>query len=327
MPGSTPAVRFFVDPEQLSLRSPTAIIAFGGWIDAGTSGTGSVRFLVNQLNAQKLADIDPEEFYSFTDTRPLASIVGPGQRAVHWPRGEFYAAPLPEPAERDLVLFVAPEPNLKWRTFSGVMLDVLQQTKVREIVTIGSIFGAVDHRAAVPLTGWATEPRLRAALLGQGVSFTSYEGPTGFVTVLLAEAQARAVPACALFGFAPNYVQGVPNPRVSYALLRALAEMVDAPLPLTELERAGSRLVDQVDQLLSTQPDLREQVDRMLRLVEPREETRESETPSPQPDEPPRPEAGAEQLPSPQAFVKEMEEYLKQLRRENPGQTDQNPSQ
>ena len=315
-------LRRFDSPGGDGLRDPIALVAFGGWVDAGSAGTGAVRYLVESLSATKYADVDPEEFYSFTDTRPLTSNVGPGERATHWPRGELYFARLPEPATHDLVLFVAPEPNLRWRTFCTLVLDTLQELQVKTLVSLGSVFGAVHHRGDTPITGWATEPRLREALARRQVSFTNYEGPTGIMTVLLAEAQSRGIPSVALVGFTPNYVQGVPNPRTSHAILRAAADVTNTPLSLDGLERAGRVLARQIDRLLNDQPELRDRVERMLSLVNVTE-------PAPLPDEPDvvaedesRPGDKPVELPTPEAFVREMEEYLKQLRGDEPKHPD-----
>jgi proteasome assembly chaperone (PAC2) family protein len=313
-------LRYAEDADALQLRAPHALVAFGGWVDAGSGGTGGVRHLISSLQTRKLAEIDPEEFYSFTDTRPLVSIVGAGERAVHWPRGEFHGAVLEH--TNDLVLFVAPEPNLKWRTFASVMLDGLQRFGVQSLVCIGSIFGAVPHRGEVRMTGWANHDEMREALARNKVVFTNYEGPTGFVTVLLAEAGARGLPAVAVYGFAPNYIQGVPNPRVSHALLQTFSAITGVPLQLSELDRAGRALLRQVDRLLHDQPQLREQVERMLSLMNVGES-------GSQPEEDPEPPASSDpelnpniELPSPQAVVNELEEFLKQLRREDPGPSD-----
>jgi proteasome assembly chaperone (PAC2) family protein len=277
-----------------------------------------VRHLIGNLPTRKLAEIEPEEFYSFTDTRPLVSIVGAGERAVQWPRGEFHAATLEHTS--DLLLFVAPEPNLKWRSYASLMLDVLQRFDVQNMICVGSIFGAVPHRADVRMTGFANEPTLRDALQKHDVMFTNYEGPTGFVTILLAEAHARNVPAAAVYGFAPNYIQGVPNPRVSHALLKTFAAMTGVPLQLAELDRAGRALTRQVDRLLLDQPQLREQVERMLSLMNVTEPPElEDEPDLDTADEPPNPNV---ELPSPQAVVTELEEFLKQLRQQDPGTTD-----
>src|ERR1700716_3409737 len=147
------------------------------------------------------------------------------------------------------------------------MLDGLQRFDVQSVVCIGSIFGAVPHRGEVRMTGWANDDRLREGLARHNVMFTNYEGPTGFVPVLLAEAEARAMPAVAVYGFAPNYIQGVPNPRVSHALLKTFSSITGVPLDLHELDRAGRALLRQVDRLLQDQPQRREQVDRMLSMM------------------------------------------------------------
>jgi len=320
VPTPADAIRYFPHEDEPRLRQPHAILAFGGWIDAGSGGTGAVRHLMSSLSTRKLADIDPEEFYTFTDTRPLVSIVAPGERAIHWPRGEFQAAVMPADSQSDLILFAAPEPNLRWRTFASSILDVLEQQEVQSLISLGSIFGAVHHTADVPLTGWATDASLRRKLLDQNVKFNEYEGPTGFVTALLAEAQARNVPAAAIMGFASNYIQGVPNPRVSLALLNTVHAITGLPLQLTELEHSGRRLVRQVDKLLDAQPELREQVDRMLSIMSVAEAsaTEDVATPAPEPSVPDTPV----ELPSPQAVVRELEEFLKQLRERDGGPSE-----
>ena len=314
-------LRYLPDAETMSLRAPQAVVAFGGWVDAGSGGTGGVRHLITNLNSRKLAEMNSEEFYCFTDTRPLVSIVGATERAVHWPHGEFHGATLDH--TNDLVLFVAPEPNLKWRTFASVMLDGMQHFGVESMVCIGSIFGAVPHRGEVRMTGWANDERLREALVRQNVEFTNYSGPTGFVTVLLEEAETRGMPAVAVYGFAPNYIQGVPNPRVSHALLQTFSGLTGVPLQLNDLDRAGRALARQVDRLLQDQPQLREQVERMLNLMNVNEPLAEAEA-----EEGPESAGGDDQpnpnveLPSPQAVVTELEEFLKQLRRQQPGTPD-----
>jgi proteasome assembly chaperone (PAC2) family protein len=312
-------LHYLPDADTLVLRAPQALVAFGGWVDAGSGGTGGVRHLIGSLKARKLAETDSEEFYCFTDTRPLVSIVGATERAVHWPHGEFHGATLEHTS--DLVLFVAPEPNLKWRTFASVMLDGMQRFGVQSIVCIGSIFGAVPHRGDVRMTGWANDDPLREALVRNNVAFTNYTGPTGFVTVLLAEAEARGMPAVAVYGFAPNYIQGVPNPRVSHALLQTFAGISGIPLQLSDLDRAGRALARQVDRLLQDQPQLREQVERMLSLMNVSEPLLEADEPpdSGAAEDPPNPNV---ELPSPQAVVTELEEFLKQLRQQEPGTPD-----
>jgi proteasome assembly chaperone (PAC2) family protein len=316
------ALRYLVEAEAPPLRSPHALVAFGGWVDAGSGGTGGVRHLISNMTTRKIAEIDSDEFYSFTDTRPLVSIVGPGERAIHWPRGEFHGAAMAEQPS-DLLLFVAPEPNLKWRSFASIMLDGMQHFGVQSMMCIGSIFGAVSHRGQVRMTGWANDDRLTDVLARHNVGFTNYEGPTGFVTVLLSEAEKRGLPATAVYAYAPNYIQGVPNPRVSHALLQTFSSITGVPLELRELERSGRALSRQVDRLLNDQPQLRDQVERMLSLMSESEAT--VDPPETEEESEPGRGQGAGpnvELPSPQAVVSELEEFLRQLRRDEPGNAD-----
>jgi proteasome assembly chaperone (PAC2) family protein len=319
VPQDPDPLSYLPDADTLQLRAPAALVAFGGWVDAGSGGTGGVRHLISSMKSRKLAEIDSEDFYSFTDTRPLVSIVGAGERAIHWPSGEFHGVALEE-HDKDLLLFVAPEPNLRWRAFASVMLDGMQHFGAQSMVCIGSIFGAVSHRGVVRMTGWANDEKLTESLTAHNVEFTNYEGPTGFVTVLLHEASKRGLPALAVYAFAPNYIQGVPNPRVSHALLKTFSSISGVPLELRELDRAGRALSRQVDRLLNDQPQLREQVDRMLSMMSEGQE-------GPEHDDEPESSAGSGpgpsvELPSPQAVVSELEEFLRQLRREDNGDED-----
>src|SRR5258708_5038685 len=84
-------IHYLPDADGLVLRQPHALVAFGGWVDAGSGGTGGVRHLISSLKRRKLVEIDSEEFYNFNHTRPLVSIVDAGQSPVHWARAAVHA--------------------------------------------------------------------------------------------------------------------------------------------------------------------------------------------------------------------------------------------
>ncbi len=48
----------------------TMVVAFGGWIDAGEAATGAMRHMIRRLSAPRLASINPETIYDFTQVRP-----------------------------------------------------------------------------------------------------------------------------------------------------------------------------------------------------------------------------------------------------------------
>ena len=66
-----PELQFESEPP---LRDPHLVIAWAGWNDAGESASTAARYLAATLSAEPFASIDPEEFYDFTEARPLARL-------------------------------------------------------------------------------------------------------------------------------------------------------------------------------------------------------------------------------------------------------------
>jgi predicted ATP-grasp superfamily ATP-dependent carboligase len=297
-------LRAIEDLESQHLRRPFAIVGFGGWIDAGFAATGAVKYLVEQLDAKRVAEIDPEPFYAFTDTRPRVSHPSPGRREPVWPKAEWYVVRMPEDVPHDLVLFTAPEPNLRWRGFTSLVLDVFQKLGTETLVSFGAVLAPVHHRAQPPLRGWATTDSLRTLLRRRQIGSGRYEGPTGITTVLLAAARDRGLPAFSLSTSSPSYLTDMPNPRASSTLLRMAGDIGAITFPLMDLEAESRVVAERVDQFLAERPELREAVDRLPYTAEPQSD-------APTSDDPPT------ELPSSAVVLQDLEDFLKSLRREN----------
>jgi len=297
--------------EAQHLRRPLAIIGFGGWIDAGFAATGAVRYLVDHMDAQRIAELDPEPFYAFTDTRPRVSHPAPGRREPVWPKVEWYSVRMPEDAARDLVLFTAPEPNLRWRGFTSLALDVFQRLGTETLVSFGAVLAPVHHRATPPLRGWATTDTLRSQLRRRQISSGRYEGPTGITTVLLAAARDRGLPAFSLSTSSPSYLTEMPNPRASAALRRMAGEIGMVQFPLSDLDAEGLVVAERIDQFLAERPELKEAVDRLPYTAEPMPSGSYEGS-----NDPPA------ELPSSAAVLQDLEDFLRTLRKDDGGSTD-----
>src|SRR2546426_9812914 len=101
----------------------TMVMAFGGWIDAGQAATGALRHLVRDLSAARLAWIDPEQFFVFTQERPDVRSRADGGRDIQWPRSEFFACP-PGDGREGLLLFCGGGPHQEERTATQAFLGV-----------------------------------------------------------------------------------------------------------------------------------------------------------------------------------------------------------
>src|SRR4051812_7198202 len=167
-----------------SLRSPILIAAFAGWPDAAEVASGSVRYLARKLRARRFAEIDPEEFYVFTETRPTTLILAPGQRALEWPANEFFSWRNPS-GPRDIIILQGREPNLNWQAYIEILMDVATRLEVSQVIALGGTYDAVSHRGQVSLSGHATAPELRERLEAFGITASAYEGPSSVQSALL----------------------------------------------------------------------------------------------------------------------------------------------
>lgn len=295
-----------------SLRSPILVAAFAGWPDAAEVASGTARFLARKLRARRFAEIDPEEFYVFTESRPNTLILAPGQRALEWPANEFFSWHNPN-GERDIVILQGREPNLNWREYVDIIIDLAGRLGVTQMIALGGTYDAVSHRGQVSMSGHATSPELRDALAEFGITASSYEGPSSVQSALLEACREKNLLAASLWGHAPHYVRAAPNPKVSHAMLRVLNTLLGVELDLTELEVAGEALEAKVDAAMLENPELRDYVEQLDIVEEPvREQTVEelmADLPLSRPD--------------PAEIMRELEEILKQ--RQPDGDPDRPP--
>src|SRR5918994_6268235 len=110
------------------LRRPVLITAFSGWNDAAEAATTAARYLASSFSAEKFAEIDPEDFYHFGLSRPYVRFKSGSdtEREIVWPATEFSVAQPPELA-RDIIVGVAVEPHLRWKTYCAAVLELARQ--------------------------------------------------------------------------------------------------------------------------------------------------------------------------------------------------------
>lgn len=291
----------YASPE---LRNPVLIAAFAGWNDASEVATFAARFLIQQWRARKLAEIDPEEFFVFTDSRPHVRMAGRFQRRVDWPANEFFFHTDPS-GERDYVLLVGTEPQLKWRTFTNTLLNFCRQQGINTVVTLGGTVADVPHTLPVRLSGIGSPAWLARKLRRMGIAATHYEGPTGIVGVLNAASVRKRIVTASLWAPSPEYLSASPNPKVALALLDALRGLFDLPVDLADLQALEEQFDRQVAELVAEDSELQDYVRQLEEQVQAEDAGRlEAE----------EQKLSQEPLPSGEELIREVEEYLRRRR-------------
>src|SRR5438270_4804885 len=241
------------------LKRPVLVAAFEGCNDAADAATTAAKFLRDHWAARQFAEIDTEDFYDFSATRPQVQLADGLTREIVRPANEFYAASLPG-SEHDIVVLLGAEPGLKWRTFCTEIVDVGRALDVELFITLGALLADVPHTRPVRVTGTAADPELVQRL---GLQRSRYEGPTGIVGVLHDAFSKAKVPSASLWAAVPHYVAATPSPKAALALVERTAELLSASVMTTDLEIASASYERQVSEVVESDDDVADYVHRL----------------------------------------------------------------
>src|SRR5256714_9161828 len=245
--------------ERPSLRQPVLVAAFRGWNDGGQGASLAAGYLAKTWDATRFAEIDPEDFFDFQVSRPQVSLVDGVTRRIDWPDTAFFHATVPG-LDRDVVLLLGIEPNVRWRTFSDLIVGLAQELGVELAVTLGSLLADVPHTRPAPVTGSATDPRL---IEEYGLANSRYEGPTGIVGVLHDACRRAGLASVSLWAAVPHYVSLAPSPRAALALCERLADLLGTSVEAEELEQAVDAYSEQVTEAVAADPDTQAYVEQL----------------------------------------------------------------
>ncbi len=320
------------------LRDPLLVAAFAGWNDAAGAATWAVHFLIDRWSAKRFAEIEPEEFFSFSDTRPQTKLTNGVVREITWPSNEFYYARVPERPEgetptrrrraepaRDMIFLLGTEPNLRWKSFVKMITDLSRRLGVAQVALLGGLLADVPHTRPVPITAASTTPELAEHLALMGLGHSKYQGPTGILGVLHDACRQANLPALSLWGAAPHYLTVSPNLQVSAALLARLNEVLHLHVNLRELQTGASRFQERVSLVVEQDPEASSYVHQL----EERMTSGDDDEAPPLTLEQEHSVAGESHprmsgdLPSAEVLIQDIEELLRQNRRGESSDADQ----
>src|SRR5919204_63727 len=280
------------------LTRPVLVAAFRGWNDGAQAASLAAGYLARLWGADQIADVDPEGFFDFQATRPHVSLVEGITRQIDWPETAFYQAK-PRRLDRDVVLLLGIEPNVRWRTFTNLIVDHSKELGVELVVTLGALLADVPHTRPSPVTGSASSEDLVKEL---GLSTSRYEGPTGIVGVLHDACHRAELPSASLWAAVPHYVSLTPSPRAALALCERLGELIGTEVETSELEQAGDAYVEQVSEAVASDPETAAYVEELEQRADTLGESAE--------------------IPSGDALAAELTRFLRDRERENGGHED-----
>jgi len=252
----------------------TMILAFSGWMDGGDVSTGTVERMIELLDAQPVADIDPDGFYILNMPgsmevsalfRPEIDITDGRIDSLDMPTASFYHS-----GEHRVLALVAKEPNLRWRPFGDAIFELARRAGIKTLLFVGSFGGLVPHTREPRLYMTVSDESLLEEYGRYGLQPSNYEGPGSFTTYLINRAPEEGVDMVSIVAEIPGYLQGT-NPASIEAVTRRLAKILSLDLDLAGLRAAStqweikvSEAVDEDEELAQKVRELEEQYDDQL---------------------------------------------------------------
>src|SRR5712692_264128 len=101
--------------------------------------------------------------------------------------------------DRDIILYLGVEPQLKWKTFTKAFMEVCKRFNISEMVLLGAFLVDIPHSMPVPISGYSSNADMLERLRDMEVRSSSYEGPTGMVGVLHDTCRRANIPVSSLW--------------------------------------------------------------------------------------------------------------------------------
>jgi len=113
---------------------------------------------------------------------------------------------------------------------------------------LAALLADVPHTRPVQVFGTAYD---EATAVKLGLEPSNYEGPTGIIGVLHAQARDAGMTVASLWGTVPAYIPGATSPKASLAIVERLTSMLDVSVYTTDLEIASVAYERQITELVS----------------------------------------------------------------------------
>ena len=241
------------------LHNTRLLMGFTGWMDGGEVSTGTIKYLIDKLGAQKFAEINPEGFYiyNFPGSMEMTALFRPHTRirnglikSFEVPSNEFFYS-----EQHNLILFYGKEPNLQWEEFADCIFSLCREFGVEIIYFIGSVAGLVPHTREPRFISSVSDMQLKEMLQQYGIKFTDYEGPASFITYLSIHCTECDLKMATLVATIPAYVQGN-NPRCIESVIKRTAGILGLQVELDDIRAIGDEFEKKLSDAVEEQPEL-----------------------------------------------------------------------
>jgi hypothetical protein len=240
------------------LVAPALIVAFDGWVNAGSVGTEAAEAISKDGGA--VATFDGDVLFDYRASRPDIEFVEGLMRVTRWPEITMTLVR----QTRDVLVLSGSEPDFRWKALSSDIGTLSQSLGVVEMVSLGGVPAAVPHTRPVRILTTASRRDLipDGEQLPQGI----LKVPGAAVNIVEQAVTARGIPAVGFWAQIPHYVAG-PYHAGALALVERAAKHLGIDLPLGSLVDDAKEQRRELDETVADKPEAVAYVQRLEQMV------------------------------------------------------------
>lgn len=240
---------------EIALQSPVMVSALTGWVDAGSSASLAAAHIAG--SGPVVARFDSDELFDYRSNRPVLDIIEGVMTEVSWPEINVRREQV---GEQSVAVLSGGEPDFRWQAFASGVVNLAHRLGVTLHVTLGAVPAAVPHTLPPPVHATASDATLlhdNARLLPGPLRV-----PSAAVSIVDRALQHSGIATVGFFAQVPHYVNA-PYFEGTAALLGQLGAQLGVEVPLGELTTQMAEQRAQLDEVVSSQPEVQDYVRRL----------------------------------------------------------------
>jgi predicted ATP-grasp superfamily ATP-dependent carboligase len=240
---------------ELAGHRPVLVHQLDGFVDAGQAGRILTANLIEQLEAEVVAEFDHDQLHDYRSRRP--AMVFDTNQWKSYADLQLRLLKLTDEQGEVFLLLSGPEPDVQWERLAAAVVGLVEQLDVRLVVTLHGIPMAVPHTRPITATAHATDPEL---VQGHRSWIDRVEVPASFTGLLEYRLGQRDRKAMGFAAHVPHYLAQAAFPEAALTLTRLLRNATGLAVPVEPLEEASASNMTDIDTEMAQSAEVQELV-------------------------------------------------------------------
>ena len=241
------------------LASPSLIMSFTGWVDAGGVGTAAAGLIAEP--GDKIGHFDPDQIFDYRVNRPTADFIDGKLTRVEFPGVSIFSRSV---EGKDLLIVTGTEPEFQWEKFGQAISELVATFEVSELVCVGSVPGPVPHTLATPVLNTSMQRDFAAE--GERIAEGLLQVPAAAVTAVEWRLGNEGLPTAGFWAQVPHYLNQ-PFTQATLTLVERVGRHLGVMFPLNDLVEQVEQQLGQLDEMVSNQPEISAHIERLEQMA------------------------------------------------------------